>query len=529
MLNGQEQRIGVIYTGDEYNATREIKTTEYIEWTNFGEPTLKIVKMGLKNDDEKFEDGKPLKDVRFTLKYVGEGEHNGHYVSVDANGNAFYVADPILISTNDKGEIEMKNLPKGPYELKEEESPYGEYSIGDGTPIGFTYNSGNMEVRVKNYEKPENELKILKIGLKKGEDESKGKPLANVGFTLQYADEGEHKGHYVNVDEVGNAFYAEEVITLRTNSEGLIKIKNLPKGNYLLEETEVPDGYTISKEMPMKLTYNSGTFTVKVKNYRKPDDKENKLIISKIGLKSGEDDSKGIPLSDVEFTLKYTGEGEHKNQYVNIDSDGNATFTTQATTLVTSIKGEIVINNLLEGPYELKEIKTRVGYKISGENPIKINHIKGEQVETVRNYEDDNKYEKGSGYVWEDNISGKTSTRNSLYMTGDGDDQDKRLDNVEVTVYSENGKRLFDSTVTMNGGNYSFNEEIKQETIDQYYNGSLKYYVEFKYNGLTYEAVECKPNGSEAEEYSVDRTRINNNFSTIMNNKTRNRYWIGIC
>ena len=250
--------------------------------------------------------------------------------------------------------------------------------------------------------------------------------------------------------------------------------------------------------------------------------KENKLIISKLGLAYGESEANGTKLPNVGFTLQCLQEGEHNGHYVNIDENGNAVFSIEPITLRTNGQGQIEIKNLPNGKYVLVETDLPYEeYKPSA--PIEINYGGGSQTVTVKNYGGEPTSSAG-GYVWEDNPSGKTKTRNDLRSYGADDNADKDLSNVKVTIYHENGSVL--GSTSTSGGNYSFGWQIGERDLKKYYDGKKGYRVEFEYNGLTYEAVSPNPKhpkGSEAYEDGGGRAKINSNFNTIEHNRTRNR------
>lgn len=250
--------------------------------------------------------------------------------------------------------------------------------------------------------------------------------------------------------------------------------------------------------------------------------KENQLIISKLGLAYGESEANGTKLPNVGFTLQCLQEGEHNGHYVNIDENGNAVFSIEPITLRTNGQGQIEIKNLPNGKYVLVETDLPYEeYKPSA--PIEINYGGGSQTVTVKNYGGEPTSSAG-GYVWEDNPSGKTKTRNDLRSYGADDNADKDLSNVKVTIYHENGSVL--GSTSTSGGNYSFGWQIGERDLKKYYDGKKGYRVEFEYNGLTYEAVSPNPKhpkGSEAYEDGGGRAKINSNFNTIEHNRTRNR------
>ncbi|MCF0124411.1 MAG: hypothetical protein HUJ68_01405, partial [Clostridia bacterium] len=122
------------------------------------------------------------------------------------------------------------------------------------------------------------------------------------------------------------------------------------------------------------------------------------------------------------------------------------------------------------------------------------------------------KYVDISGIVWEDIISGKDSTRNSLYKNDEYDVNDKEVANVTVRLLDSKGNEVQQSVLTDENGKYSF----KKLEIDKL----KEYYVQFTYNGMSYESVITNieaENGSKANEGS-ERKTFNDKFDKIENN-----------
>ncbi len=136
-----------------------------------------------------------------------------------------------------------------------------------------------------------------------------------------------------------------------------------------------------------------------------------------------------------------------------------------------------------------------------------------------------------TGYIWEDIIdNSKQSIKNDHYDNGE-----KKIEGIPVTLYkngviqsqtttNSNGEYFFPAKGTWNGRPY---------TIDLYATGSndpgsglLQYTIEFEYNGLKYQSVVrdtgTSENGSKADEKDGYRNRINENFSTILGNGSKN-------
>ena len=127
------------------------------------------------------------------------------------------------------------------------------------------------------------------------------------------------------------------------------------------------------------------------------------------------------------------------------------------------------------------------------------------------------KYVKLSGYVWEDKVLGKQSTKNYLYRETSADSEDKRVANVTVNLV-QNGQTIR-TTTTDKDGSYLF-DKVVIDDVDELY-------VEFEYNGMSYQSFPQEQiklneeNGSKALE-GAERKIFNNNFAEIGPNQAYN-------
>lgn len=232
-----------------------------------------------------------------------------------------------------------------------------------------------------------------------------------------------------------------------------------------------------------------------------------------------------IKLGRVGFTLT-----DSNGKYVT--STGQITDT--KTILYTDEYGNRTINNIPTGSYKFTEtFNPNYGYEVVPES-ITINIQGGQNSKVVEN---EQKYIKITGKVWEDVKEGKGSTRNNQldekeHILG----TKKDLNNIwtdNVRVYLKKFER--DSNNKLTGrvntiGNYT-------TTRDGFYgfdNVEVKYledyFVEFEYNGLTYQCVNSgigglweNKNSSKAGEDAKSRENLNNKFSIIENGGSANK------
>jgi len=158
-----------------------------------------------------------------------------------------------------------------------------------------------------------------------------------------------------------------------------------------------------------------------------------------------------------------------------------------------------------------------------------------------------------AGYVFEDIAANKANEVNGLL---EYNSNDRLLEGIEVAIYEENGDlvRLIQE--------YEENPEISKENAEIRTNPTItdrngyyefkgldpdkKYYVEFRYNGLTYEATTYKASVGEADgkvytseawkinskavETITDRTKVNNIYGeiTAYPNNYKKAYDIGL-
>ena len=139
------------------------------------------------------------------------------------------------------------------------------------------------------------------------------------------------------------------------------------------------------------------------------------------------------------------------------------------------------------------------------------------------------KYVKLSGYVWINDVHGKTSIQNDVH-----DDGENGLDGVKVYLKDKNGNtvtnkdgQLLETTTSdlkiyseITGGQYRF-EGVDLDKLQQ-----GEYHVEYEYNGMRYKAIDAinlnKTTGSKAKEYEVTRNILNDKFQTVNGTGSQN-------
>ena len=131
LTNGYKSNSSGSNLGSYAKGAQNVIYTQTDETSQTTEDTISIEEIPLLGDlqinktDETT--NAPLANVGFTLKATS-GEKQGQYVTIDANGNASYTQEESTIITDEKGQITIKSLYPGTYELIEVLNPNPGYS-----------------------------------------------------------------------------------------------------------------------------------------------------------------------------------------------------------------------------------------------------------------------------------------------------------------------------------------------------------------------------------------------------------------
>ena len=242
-------------------------------------------------------------------------------------------------------------------------------------------------------------------------------------------------------------------------------------------------------------------------------------LTGKLRIKKVNEQNQSIALPNVGFRIYNV----NLKQYVYQDASGNISYNNTGTEFKTNANGEITIDGLLLGDYLAYETTNpNYGYEfnsagvtitVDSQDPSTADIITNKQV-----------YVKLSGYVFLDVQSAKQSYRNNLYRNDTMDDEDQLLSNVQVRLVD----RRTGNTVTNDSG-APFTATTKEinlgDSIIRYYqfvdvriDDLSNYYMEFTYDGLTYQNVTpilTANNGSKSAEDATTRDNFNKSFSTI--------------
>ena len=275
VLTELEAPYGYEITEQSKNVTVKENETSYVKVTN---NRMKASVIIIKTD----EDSNPIQGVKFEI----------------SNSNGVVLQ---TITTNARGLAGVRDLPLGTYYYKEIEAP-DNYVI-DSNKHEFKLDTKDqvLKIDVVN-EKIKGSLKITKV-------DDLNNTIANVKFNI--------------LDSNGNV-----VDTITTNKDGIATSKELEKGTYYYQETEVPSGYIKdSSKHEFTISTNNQVVEKKVVN----NTEKGKLKITKY-------DSNGNYLANVKFNI--------------LDSNGNV-----VDTIVTNKNGVAESKSLKLGTYYYQEIE----------------------------------------------------------------------------------------------------------------------------------------------------------------------------
>ncbi|SES30675.1 Cna B-type domain-containing protein [Salisediminibacterium halotolerans] len=253
-----------------------------------------------------------LADAEFELTYA-----NGDY-DVDPS--------PRTARTNEKGIAAFDELKPGTYEIEETDSPEGYIAADDAVEVTVTLGDVHTEQTV---------------GVNVEND-----PLANINLTKVDAETDVSLAGAVFTLEDTNGDEIDEYEELTTDSNGDIRITGLPAGEYILKETEAPEGYTIQEdgfehEFEVDGSVNE-TENIEI------GDVDNEINKGSVRLIKDDGES-NERLENVEFTLNA----------VDLVNDG----TYSETTYTTDSNGEIIVEELRPGNYVFEEVAPLAGYQ----------------------------------------------------------------------------------------------------------------------------------------------------------------------
>ena len=274
----------------------------------------------------------------------------------DKEGNAVLDSEgnPIQLTTNAKGEIEIPSLEYGEYQYKEIKAPEG-YVLND-TMYSFVVN-GDGSITFKAGPDGVNGVNGIIYNSKVMSVAGATKIRKYItGTTIPV--EGAIIGIY---DKEGNAVLDSEgnPIQLTTNAKGEIGIPSLEYGEYQYKEINAPEGYVLNDTMYSFVVNGDGSITFKagpdgvngVDGIIYNDKKKTEVIKGHVIIQKYETGTT-TPVAGAKIGL-YDSEGNELK-----DSEGNPIQ------LITNEKGQIEFR-IEPGTYQYKEIKAPEGYVLN--------------------------------------------------------------------------------------------------------------------------------------------------------------------
>lgn len=240
---------------------------------------------------------------------------------------------------------------------------------------------------------------------------------------------------------------------------------------------------------------------------------------------AGEDEKGGIRI------IKYRTENEDARlgqvgfkiqkddgTWLFVDANGDNSLGATPTEFIAGDNGIVEIDEVPTGNYKIYETKnSHYGYEIDPNTPIANIEVKSDEVSEVEDTKIPNpqKRTKISGYVWDDGIEGKNSSRDSV--RGDGD---KPIAGIRVTLWNiVDGS--FREINTDSEGKYCFDDVLVDDVINN------RLYVDFYYDGVEYAPVKHNinlDNGSKAVESTGRRRNLNKVFGVISNDENNKNH-----
>lgn len=395
------------------------------------------------------------------------------------------------------------------------------------------------------------QLKVKKI------DADTKQVMSNIGIVVKDTS----RGYIIDGTPATYTDDINKATVYTTSSNGIAQIKNLKnEGTYeILEVVNPYFGYEdVSIENPKTLgetTVSLGANKdISVENQKQTgnikitkEDTDNRKTLKGFSFKIKDSEGKYIIIKNDsgEKQSKITGA-------IHVGSMETTDNKNEATEFITNENGEIQIYNILKGRYIIEEIsvgnnyygyeldenyiswrkttktedftgiskpgkgnniKTYVGRQFSNKTEINSKDSMNNSV-TVYNKK---KYIRLSGYVWEDK-----NVRDNLYNS----ENDKLVKNVTVRLKDKDGNIVNFKTET--GETVSeilTGEDGKYTMVDVLIDKLDEYYVEFEYNGMSYQSVATNiqdEKGSKATDGN-SRNNFDNNFATIRNNESLDR------
>ena len=235
--------------------------------------------------------------------------------------------------TDKNGQIVIKALPAGDYQIKQVSAPDGYILNSNSQTVKISKENSNVTAKFVNDLKPVTPEPVKgQLTIINHETDQPTKPIAGSKFEL--------------IDQQTGKQVGEKLVT---DKNGQIVKKDLPAGDYQIKQVSVTDGYILnSNSQTVKISKENATVTAKFANDVKPVTPEPvKGQLTIINHEKGQP-TKLIAGSKFELVDQSTGKQVGDK-------------------LVTDKDGQIVQSNLPAGDYLLKQVSVPAGYALNTE------------------------------------------------------------------------------------------------------------------------------------------------------------------
>ena len=287
-----------------------------------------------------------------TIELKEAAEEDADLKNIKVGGGAVSPAsssDKIVFTSGETAAV-ISGLPDGKYTLTETTSPDG-YTLSDET-ISFEVENGVLVsgTEVEMIDKP-SEIEISKKAIS-GSDEVPG---AKLMLTLVKASKTTDITLEDAIKKTANSAITlsedSKRATVWTTADAPVKFKGLPDGEYILEESVAPDGYTITDSI--SFVVENGVVKENADNQVEMRDALSQVVISKQTVAGKE-----LPGAELTLTIK-----EDKS-LANVTSDSKINAK-KASVSWTSSEKPVTLEGIPDGTYTLTENQAPLGYAIS--------------------------------------------------------------------------------------------------------------------------------------------------------------------
>ena len=459
-------------------------------------------------------------------KYEGWLTGSNEYGEVTWDGiSSIFTGTKDSVYVTEGGKISITGLPVGTYSIYETKTKSIEYALeGQGTFDGEKTLLGTVQivrdmtselsVTYTQKKRQKGDITINKTGVYGNQGTTVVEKLGNVGFRLKSSatDKGKHKnGEYVQIveneegEEIVDFAESEDDATIfETDESGQVIIPGLYQdlGPYTIEEVETdqqdPHYTDIIKMRGDTVIDLTGKSQITANIIDDRSSGELKIIKS-------DDNYHELKLKGAEFKLKLVS-AEYvsaSNQWLGGSPDvSGSTYDYKKTkhteylvgssdsafSFETDENGELSIDKIVNGIYEIYESKAPKGYNLARQDGYNestqmayIGTINLTNSNNVITYDITNKKVVSTldGKVWIDNKTGKLQDEyNNLY---DGENsEDKLKEGIKVNLIDDNTNRVMASTQTDKNGYYAF--EYYADGSDIIYWDLAHSHIEYIYN-----------------------------------------------